>query len=135
MVPRDQADFLCRLSWLTGLSSVVGLATGWVWHGLGVGGICLLSQLFWSEPVYSSWRRTADMAWVKTMLCVHFFAAWACPSSIFIPYIVAQAVAIGCYGLGWYLYKQGSTWASTLAHAGVHVFLNLSVLLLYVWGS
>lgn len=129
LAPPDQAKTLYYMSWLGAASGLVGVYYGHTWLGLGTIIGSVLAQLYWTHPSFS-WRRILDMTWVQVLIWSHLWFAVGSP--VFVTYAIIQLLGASCYGISWYLLKQGNnSWAATFFHSLVHVAANTSLLILY----
>ena len=126
-----QARFLWWLSWLTlanGLYAGCGCSQ-WDLSAIMVATF-LTSVNYWRRPV-PGWRRSLDVAAVRTNLVGHLWAGATRGAPW--PYFVLTAVALSCYGIGVHVHGKGRHrwWESVAWHAGLHVLGNAGHLVLY----
>ena len=126
--PRDQCDYMWKLSWMCLLSAIVSAGHGHFHLAPVPFGGFITSLIYWQKADYS-WRRTMDITY---MSCALSYQVWhAVGAEFMIPYYVLTSFGLVCYGLGWYFHKEGSTWGGTIAHSGVHIFANIANIVLY----
>jgi hypothetical protein len=92
------------------------------------GGTFITSIIYWRKPDYS-WRRYLDMTYVTSGLCYQLIRAYY--SEYPRLYYTTAGIAVLFYGLGIHFYKKKQYWCSTYAHCMLHVFGNISNLILY----
>jgi hypothetical protein len=129
IVSAAQARVIFWISWLAGINAHV-----WFFHGsrtdLAVAATALWfsSMLYWWKPEYN-WRRWVDIVTVQIAWNYQHYCAFGAEKQI--EYFLITALACVCYPLGVYFHRRGHTWTGTLCHAGVHLFGNTAVFVLY----
>lgn len=127
LVSEKHADILYKISWLSGITGIIGILSGYVWLGSAVCFGSFFAQMYWIHPTYSM-RRTIDIVSVQILLWSHLYVAYT--SKFFFLYCVIQLMGVVCYMLSWAYVT--SAWISTVFHIGVHASTNISLLLLYL---
>jgi hypothetical protein len=130
LVPSDQAKVLYAMSWIGSITGLVGILCGHPYLGAGVCIGAEISRLYWSKPVYKSWRRYLDMGWIQLLIWSHLWIAIASPQVL--GYLFIQILGAVAYGISWYFHRIGDRWGSTIFHAILTLCANLSLLVLYL---
>jgi len=128
ILEKPQYNLLFRVSWLTFFSAMYCYYVGHQWITLLPAMIWSTSILYWYYPDYS-WRRYLDIGVVNCSLFIQHVIAFNAENAI--PYYVCCIVGTGCFVMSIFLHKAGHYWASTYAHAGLHILTNLGTLILY----
>jgi len=90
-------------------------------------GVFLTSINYWYYPTYS-WRRTLDTFAVKFSILYQIYRSIVAENAIM--YYVFLSISIIFYQLSNRVHKKHS-WLGTIFHSGVHIFGNISNLILY----
>ena len=124
----EQCYFLCKISFLSLLSSIYAIYKGYYELALIPFGVFLTSLIYWYKP-QNCWRRTLDVTYVKFALIYNLIRAWN--SEFYILYYMTFVIGSCFYPLGIYLYNNNFFWESTYAHSMLHIFANISNIILY----
>lgn len=94
-----------------------------------VPGIVFLTSInYWRKPNYS-WRRNIDIVCVKTSAIYQIIRAYN--SEYYRIYYIFLFLGISFYPLSNFYYNKKLFWHSTYAHIMVHIFGNISNVILY----
>ena len=129
LVPTNHAFVLYTMSCGQMFTAAVGFLTGHTYLAWGPCVGSIVAQKHWSAP-RSSWVRNLDIACVLSLMAAHWWAAWGSPAAPL--FYAMQVLGAAMYGLSWHFAFRRKAWPATLAHAGVHVMGNTSVVLLYL---
>ena len=124
----EQYSFLCKISVLLLIVSLYGLYKKHYDIALINFGVFLTSIMYWCKPT-NCWRKTLDVTYVKFAFFYNILRAINSEYSII--YFITLIISIFFYQLGVYLYNKKLYWESTYAHSMVHIFANLSYIILY----
>jgi hypothetical protein len=127
IIPADQSRFLWYVSWTSLPSGLYAMYRGYYDLAAVPLGVLLTSLNYWHYPNYS-WRRNLDMS------VVFFGMSWqiyrALDAEFAIMYYVVLSIALLCYALSCRVITK-SIWLSTIFHAFLHIFGNISNIILY----
>lgn len=124
----EQCTFLCKISFLSLVSSLYAIYKEKYDLAIVVFGVCLTSLIYWYKPTLC-WRQTLDIIYVKFALFYHILRAYN--SDYYIIYYITLCISLCFYPLGIYLYNKKLYWESTYAHSMVHIIANISNIILY----
>lgn len=88
----------------------------------------LTSVNYWRNPTFGL-RRKIDMTAVPIGLIYHAIRAYN--SQYYFAYYTINSIGVLFYPASWYFYKNKYYWYSTYLHCMVHIFGNISFLVLY----
>ena len=128
ILPKEQYIFLWRISWLSMFSGIYALYQGYYDLAPVPLGVWLTSINYWRKPDYS-WRRYVDMFYVYIALTYQVVRAYKAQNATL--YYAILAIGVLFYPIGVFFHKRGDSWLSTLCHGQVHVFGNISNVILY----
>lgn len=128
ILPKEQYIFLFRISWLSMFSGIYALYQGYYDLAPVPLGVWLTSINYWRKPDYS-WRRYVDMFYVYIALTYQVVRAYKAQNATL--YYAILAIGVLFYPIGVFFHKRGDSWLSTLCHGQVHVFGNISNVILY----
>jgi hypothetical protein len=120
--------FLWRVSWVAAATAAYAAYVGRYDGLVSIGAVLTTSLLYWAHPTYC-WRRWVDMTVVHTSLAYHSWLALS--SSRPVLFFSVVTAGGGAYFVGLYAYRRGHLWASTYAHATLHLLANVSNLVLF----
>lgn len=127
--PPSHAKFFSRLAWLSFISGLYALYREYYDLSAVPLGVWLTSLNYWRLPEYKSWRRTMDMFYVHVSLAYQLFRARNAEYGLVYYLIIAFAVTF--FPISWKYHSKGMTHAGALFHGLVHVFGNVSNVILY----
>lgn len=127
IVSAVEAEFIWRLSFLCVLSFVYAVCRKYYDLALVPLAIWITSMVYWYHPV-DGWRRYIDISVVALALSWQVYRAWFAEYRLI--YYCVVGIAILFYVIGKLLDPIDSI-LSTIAHGALHVFANLSNLILY----
>lgn len=127
IIPADQTRFLWYVSWISLPSGLYAVYRGHYDLAAVPLGVLLTSLNYWHYPNYS-WRRNLDMSVVFFGMSWQIYRALDAEFSIL--YYVVLSIALLCYALSCRVIAK-SIWLSTIFHAFLHIFGNISNLILY----
>ena len=93
------------------------------------GGVFVTSINYWRYPIKNCWRRKLDMSYVN--FCIFYNIVRAYNAQNQNQYYFVLFMGITCYLLSIYYYNQHKLWTSTYLHCLVHVFGQVSNIILY----
>ena len=125
----NQYNLLWRSSWCSLIGGSYAIYTQHYSHAIACYAILLTSLNYWQYPTPRSWSRFLDMTCVKLALAHHLITAYSMSNAI--PYYSTLFVALVSFQVGLELYKRDYWWASVYAHMMVHIFGNISNIVLY----
>jgi hypothetical protein len=125
---KDQYKYIYRTSWLTLSSYTYAIYRGHYELSYTMGITLITSVNYWRKPDYS-WRRYADMTCVKLTFLHHLIRAYYSQYST-IYYIMICSTGF-LYPISIYFYKKKQYWYSTYSHCMLHIFVNISKMILY----
>ena len=124
----NQCNLLWTTSWMSFVSSTYGMYMG-VYDIASTAVFAFLTSInYWHKPDYS-WRRYLDMGAVYIGLTYHVIRAYNSQYAIY----YYSGIIFSClmFPLGIYFYRKKRFWESTISHSALHIFANLSNMLLY----
>jgi hypothetical protein len=127
ILPASHYWFLWKISWLAFISCIYAISQKHYDLALVPGGVFLTSINYWRKPDYS-WRRYMDIGYVHISQLYQCSRAWG--GEYAVPYYSLLAIGIVCFPLSIY-YKNSNINLSTTLHAMVHIFGNISNIVLY----
>lgn len=127
IIPADQSRFLWYVSWLSLPSGLYAVYRGYYDLAAVPLGVLLTSLNYWRYPDYS-WRRNLDMSYVFLGMSWQIYRALDAEFSIL--YYVFLCIGLLCYALSCRVLAK-SVWLSTVFHAFLHIFGNISNVILY----
>lgn len=126
-LPQYIANYLWFLSWLSLVSGLFAI----VMHHYDLCavplGVWFTSILYWAKPDYS-WRRYFDITYVHLSLTYQLIRAR--DAEYRVAYYITVGIGMIAFPIAMY-FKNKSTWMSTFFHGLVHVFGNISNIILY----
>jgi hypothetical protein len=125
----EQYNLLWRSSWCSLVGGSYAIYTQHYSHAIPCYVVFLTSLNYWRYPTQSSWSRFLDTTCVQIALAYHILTAYSMSNAI--PYYIITATGLATYQLGIELYKRDYWWGSVYAHMMVHVFGNISNMILY----
>jgi hypothetical protein len=124
----DQSNFLWSTSWACLASSVCALYNKYYVFSCFDFSILLSSLNYWRCPAYGL-RRNIDITLVYASL---FYQSYrALQSQHARKHFSILFIGMICYPISCYYYNKKKYWLSTYFHSGVHIFGNLSYVVLY----
>ena len=90
--------------------------------------VCCTSLLHWRKPFAISWFRSLDLLISKLAILYGVFRAYK--SQYFFFAYLYGALSTYCYILSTYCYNLGYTWRAVVLHLFVHLFANVSSVIL-----
>ena len=127
VLPPNQYWFLWKISWFSLGSASFAIYRGYYDLALVPLGVWLTSINYWRYPDYS-WRRYLDIGYVHCSLIYQLTRAYN--AEYWIPYFIILSIGIICFPISIYFHKKNS-WLSTILHGMVHIFGNISNIILY----
>jgi hypothetical protein len=126
--PPEYAHMILQVAPLSFTSGMYALYVG---HPIDIAVVPLAvgctTILYWYHPTYS-WRRTLDMAVVSSTCAYQSYRAfYAEYASAYFP---VMSLAILSYLVGLH-YDKKDKYAAMCFHAGVHIFANIALLVVY----
>lgn len=118
--------FICDLSYLTALTSVLSMACGFYGHAFWTGSIFVTSQLYWHAM--DPQMRQIDMFVSGSGLLYHTLIALTTNNPFL--YIVPIVAGLILYGVSHLIHTERWMVESYVAHGGLHVLANLGCVLL-----
>lgn len=91
-------------------------------------GVFITSVNYWFKPDYS-YRRYIDMIYIYFALTYQIIRTYDIPNIHF--YYISLGYSIIYYYFGIYFYNKQMYWMSTYCHCLLHVFANISNIILY----
>ena len=128
ILTKPQYNILFSISWLTLFSAIYCFYKGHGWITVFPSSIWLTSIMYWWYPDYS-WRRYLDIVVVNSSLITQHILVYNAEHAV--PYYVCCLTGFGCFIMGLFFYKANNHWASTIAHAGLHILTNIGTAILY----
>ena len=128
ILERSQCNLLFTTSWMTLFSAIYCYYRGHGWITAFPSSIWATSILYWWHPDYS-WRRYLDIAIVNSSLLTQHILVYNAEHAV--PYYVFCLTGAGSYVLSIFFYRANEFWASTIAHAALHILTNIGTLILY----
>jgi hypothetical protein len=123
-----QYNYLWRISWLALGASMYAVYNNHYEFAPFTFAVFLSSINYWRKPDYS-WRRYLDMTVVQIAFWYHIIRAYN--SQYHTIYYITVWSAAGCFPIAICYYKKKMYWKSTYTHSMVHIFGNLSNVILY----
>lgn len=123
----SQCQFLWNISWLSLGSGLFALYQGYYDLAIVPLSVWCTSINYWRHPDFS-WRRYLDIGVVH--LGLFYQSIRAIHAQYCIPYFITLSVGLLCFPISVYLHKK-HPWISTLLHGMVHIFGNISNIILY----
>lgn len=123
----NQCLFLWGISWLSLGSGLFAIYRGYYDLSIVPLGVWLTSINYWRSPDYS-WRRYLDIGYVHSALMYQSIRAYR--SEYCNAYFTILSFGIICFPISIYFHKK-SPWTSTILHGMVHIFGNISNIVLY----
>ncbi len=127
MLSYEQAHFLWQLSFLCIISFSYAIYRKYYDLALVPFFVWISSMIYWSDHL-TTWKRHLDMVVVGLAMVWQVFRAWF--AERWFLYYMILVFAMTCYILSAEL-ETVDTWLSTFAHGFLHVFANLSNVILY----
>lgn len=127
ILPKAQYRYLWGISWLSLLSAIYAFSRGYNDLAFVPLSVWLTSIIYWWKPDYSI-RRYFDIYIVNTSLFYQLMRSVDCENRV--AYWITLFIGSSFFPLGCYLHPI-NTWASTLCHSMVHIFGNISNVILY----
>lgn len=124
----EQYWLLWHTSWFALVSAIFAALVGKYDLVIVPLGVFLTSINYWWLPDYS-WRRYLDMGVVIMTFVYQAWRAYGMTNAVV--YYGLAGIAVGCFPIAVVFYQQNMWWASTVAHAGIHVFGNMANMILY----
>jgi hypothetical protein len=124
----ENAIYIWRTSFLFFISSISALYNGYLDFAIVLFCIFLTSINYWRKPTYS-WRRNLDIICASTGIIYKMIRAYQAEYSV-ISYILI-IMSICFYYLGVYCDRKKLYLYSTYFHCSLHIFSNLSCIILY----
>lgn len=128
ILPPTHYHFLWRISWLSLISCAFAVYRGHYDLAFVPGGVWVTSINYWRKPDYS-WRRHVDVIYVHLGMIYQILRALEAGNRNY--YYTVLFLAMIFFSLGVHYYKQKHLWSSTISHGMVHVFGNVSNVILY----
>jgi hypothetical protein len=137
VLPKPNANVIWRAAWTTLFTSLYALShPNTAQFAIAPLLILATSLNYWRDPIRESWRRKIDIfvayssvssqcAYVYFYLddkMIHNYHKYAFLSLMFTSYL--------CYKLSEYLMRRQWVWASTYAHACIHIIANVANVIL-----
>ena len=127
IIPRDQANFMYTIAWLSFPSGIYAITQNYYDLALVPLGVWITSLTYWKKPTYG-WRRNLDMIYVVSGLCYQLYRSLDAENRN--AYIIILSVGVIFYPIS-NIILPNSAWLSTIAHSMVHILGNISNLVLY----
>jgi hypothetical protein len=127
MITADQAIFMCRVSYLGVPVGYYAMYRGYYDLSLVPLGVFVTSLTYWHYPI-RSWRRTFDITYVVSSIFYNIYRVSDAPHAVY--YYIVLSIALACYPLSCHLYPK-HIWLSVLIHGMLHVFAQISNVILY----
>jgi hypothetical protein len=124
----EQYSFIWKASFFSLFSTMYAFYNNHYDLAFVPGGVFLTSINYWYKPDYS-WRRYVDMGYVHAALTYQILRAYTAEYSKI--YYVSMCFAASFYPLGIYYYNKKQYWRSTYARSMLHLFANISNIILY----
>ena len=125
----DQNFFIWKMSFLSLFSAAYAYLNGHYDLALVPGGIFITSINYWRNPLYSSWRRTLDINYVRIGLTYQLIRAYN--SQYYKLYYPVIFTSLIFYPISFYYYDKKLYWRSAYAHSMLHILANVSNIILY----
>jgi len=129
IIPKDQYDFLWKVSWLASISTIVAILNCNYKMVIVPLSACITSLNYWRKP-YDNWRRYLDITTVQLGLWYNIYSSFGAENAV--PYWIFSLIGMSCYPISIYAKEViKSSWLSTIIHSLVHLFGNISYIFLY----
>jgi hypothetical protein len=125
---QEHANFLWSTSWASLASSVCALYNKYYIFTCFDFSVFLSSLNYWRRPAYGL-RRNIDITLVYTSLLYQSYRALQ--SQYARKHFSVLFIGMMCYPISYYYYNKKKYWLSTYFHSGIHIFGNLSYIVLY----
>lgn len=127
---KDHSKFLWKISFVSILSSVYAVYRKHYMLAPVPAGVFLTSINYWRHPDYS-WRRYVDIIFVNFALIYQTYYAFSHTAEHLDIALVFMGAAAQFYLFGIYFYIMKRYWLSAYFHGGLHLFANISNIVLY----
>ena len=121
--------YLYNTSYFSLLSVIYVIFRGYNELVIVPGGVLITSILYWRYPTYS-WRRTLDIYYVRLALLYQITKTYHAEN--FNLYLVSILLTVCFHPLSNYFYNKNKLWLSTYCHSMIHLFGNISNIILYM---
>ncbi len=128
-LPPEYYKILWRTSWFALISFFVALYKQFFDFAFLSFIVFLTSINYWKYPI-NNWRRKVDMICVQCALTYKIIKAYYVKDNYY--YYIALSLAISFYIFALYFGKKNKLWLSTVSHSLLHVFGNVSNIVLYI---
>ena len=129
IVPKEQANFLVSLSFLSLVSGLYALKRGYYDLAMVPLGVFTTSIIYWTNPTYC-WRRILDMVYVSSAMTYQMYRAQKAEYRMLYYGFLFSAVTF--YPFSWYFHNNKySSWKSVISHSLIHIVGNISNFVLY----
>ncbi len=128
-LPREYYIILWHTSWCALISSVFAFYKEFYDFSFLCFIVFLTSINYWKYPI-NNWRRKVDMFCVYITIIYKIIKAYNIKHNIY--YYSALTFALSFYMFSLYFSKKNKLWLSTLSHSMLHIFGNISNIILYI---
>jgi hypothetical protein len=123
-----QANYIWRLSWLSLGTTLYAIKQKKYDLALCPGGVFLTSLNYWRNPI-PGFRKTLDIGYV--LLACSYQLVRAQQAEYATQFYTTCALGLGSFCIGIYNHFKKKYWASIKWHGALHVFGNISSIILY----
>lgn len=127
--PPSHAKFFLRLAWLSFISGIYAIYREYFDLSVVPLGVWATSLNYWRMPEYKSWRRIIDMFYVHLSLTYQVFRARNAEYRLM--YYSILFIGVILFPISWKFHSKKMTHVGALFHGLVHVFGNISNVILY----
>jgi hypothetical protein len=128
ILPSEYCNILWKISWVSIFSGMYALYNRHYDLAPVPFGVWLTSINYWRHPDYS-WRRYLDIFYVNSALFYQLIRAHRSQNSNM--YYSFISIAMISFPISIYYHNKGKYWLSTLFHCNVHIFGNITNIILY----
>jgi hypothetical protein len=127
---KSHSNFLWRTSCISIFSSIYAVYQKHYILSLLPAGVFLTSINYWRHPDYS-WRRYVDIVFSHFAIIYQIYYAFSHNAEHFDLSLVFMGAGAQFFLFGIYFYNKKQYWLSTYCHSGLHLFANISIIVLY----